>query len=122
MNFRQRLALGHLIGEFQVGLFERFAEAPHPIAVLANILPLGLVQDVAYVGARVAARLHQGYEVFDKLLEEDVVLPERIVGVDHQGVASHEWLDDHGASRFATGIVPSTGNGSGASRSQKKLL
>jgi hypothetical protein len=44
---------------------------------------------VADVGARVAAGLGEGNEILDQLFEENIVFPERVVRVDHQGVASH---------------------------------
>src|SRR4029077_8040655 len=59
------------------------------VAVLANIFALGFVEDVANVGAREAAGLHERDEIFDEFLEEDIVLPECVVGIDEQGVAAH---------------------------------
>jgi hypothetical protein len=97
VNFGEGFAGGRLVGEFQIGFFKGFAEAADSVAVLANVLALGFVENVADVGARVAARLDEGDEVFDELFEEDIVLPERVVGVDHQGVASHKQLDVGGS-------------------------
>jgi len=91
VNFGQGFTFCHLIGKFQVRFFERTAEAAHAVTVLANVFAFGLVEDVTDVGASVAARLGEGDEVFDQFFEEDVVLPEGVVGVDHQGVASHGW-------------------------------
>jgi hypothetical protein len=57
---------------------------------LADIFALGLVENVAHVRAGVAARFHKADEILDELLEEYVVFPECVVGVDQECVASHE--------------------------------
>src|SRR6266403_4913 len=89
MNQRQRLALRHLLGELDVRLFEGAAEAAHAIAVLADILALGFVQNVANIGARVPAGFHDADEILDQLLKKYVVFPERVVRINQQGMASH---------------------------------
>ena len=91
MNFRERFTLCHLIGKLEISFFERTAKAAHSVTILANIFAFGFIEDVANVGSRVAARFDQGDEVFDQFFEENIVLPQGIVGVDHQGVASHGW-------------------------------
>ncbi len=78
-----------MLGELYVSFFERTAEAADAIAVLANIFALGFVEDVADVGACVAAGFDEGDEIFDQLFEEDVVFPEGVVGVDEKGVSAH---------------------------------
>jgi len=83
VDFGEGFAGGRLVGEFQIGFFKGFAEAAHAVAVLANIFSLRFVENVANVGARVAARLDERDEVFDELFEEDIVLPESVVSVDH---------------------------------------
>src|ERR1700722_12091483 len=65
VNLRERFALGFVLGELHVGFFERAAEAADTVAVLADIFALGFVEDVADVGARVAAGLDERDEVFD---------------------------------------------------------
>ena len=90
MNLYNHLPLGHVIGKLHVRLLKRAAKAAHAIAVLADVAPLGLIQDVTDVRARVAVRLDERDEILDELLEEDVVLPQRVVGVDEQRVPSHE--------------------------------
>ena len=89
VNFRQSFALGRLVGEFEISFFEGAAEAAYAVAVLADILAFGFVEDVTDVGASVAAGFDEGDEIFDEFFEEDIVLPQSVVGVDHQGVASH---------------------------------
>src|ERR1700733_342777 len=89
VNLRERFALRLVFGELHVGLFERAAEAADAVAVLANVFALGFVEDVADVGARVAAGLDEGDEIFDQFFEEDVVFPEGVVGVDEKGVSAH---------------------------------
>src|SRR5262249_54450722 len=69
--------------------FQRTAEAAHAVAILPDILALGFVEDVANVGARESIRLNERDEILDQILEEDIVLPERVVGVDEQSVAAH---------------------------------
>ena len=86
---REHFALRLVLGELEVRFFERTAEAANAVAVLANIFALGFVEDVADVGARVAARFDEGDEIFDQIFEEDVVFPERVVGVDEKGVSAH---------------------------------
>src|SRR5262249_567821 len=85
-----RFPLGHLVRQFQVRFFQRTPETPHPVAVLADILALGFIQNVPDVSAAVSAGFHQGDEILDQLLEENIVLPQRIVCVDQQGVTSHK--------------------------------
>ncbi len=89
VDFREGFAFGHLVGKFQVRFFEGAAEAAHSVAVLTDIFAFGFVEDVANVGAGVAAGFDQSDEIFDELFKEDVIFPEGVVGVDHQGVASH---------------------------------
>ena len=89
MNFRQRFAFGHLVGQFQVRFLERSSKTANPVAILPDIFALGFVQNVADVGASIAARLGKGNEIFDQFFEENIVFPERVVRIDHQCVASH---------------------------------
>src|SRR6202022_786555 len=89
VNLRKHFALGQMLRQFQISFLERAAEAAHSVAILANIFALGFVEDVADVRACEPAGLDKSDEIFDELLEEDIVLPERVVGVDEQGVAAH---------------------------------
>ena len=89
VDFRESFALGHLVGEFEICFFEGAAETAHAVAVLTNIFAFGFVEDVPDVSASVAARFDESNEIFDEFFEEDIVFPQSVVGVDHQGVASH---------------------------------
>src|SRR5579885_1289109 len=89
VNQRQRLSFGQVFRELQVGLFQRPAKTPRAVSILTDVLSFRLVQHMPDVRAREAVRLHQGDEVLDELLEENIVLPERVVRVDEQRVASH---------------------------------
>ena len=82
VDLRQRFAAHHVLGKLEVGFLQRAAEAPDTIAILANILALRFVEDVADVGARVPAGLDQANEILDELFEKDVVFPQGVVGVD----------------------------------------
>ena len=89
VNQRQRFALCHLLGELDISFFEGPAEAAHAIAVLANVLAFRFVQNVANIGARISAGFNDADEILDQLFEKYVVLPERVVSINQQGVASH---------------------------------
>ena len=89
MNLRKRFAPHHLVRKFQVGFFQRTAETAHAITVLPDVFPFRLIQNVADIRARVAARLDEGDEILDELLEKHVVLPQRVIGIDQKCVASH---------------------------------
>src|ERR1700675_3830951 len=82
MNSPDRRAFSAMPGEFHVGVFQRTAKAAHTITVLANIAALGFVQDVPRIISRIAERLEQRQKFFNGLLEEDIILPKRIVGID----------------------------------------
>ena len=84
VNLRQSLPLGLMLGQLHVRFFQRASEAAHTIAILANILALGFVKNVTDVLPCVADRLHQRNEILDQLLEENIVFPERVVGVDEK--------------------------------------
>ena len=89
VNFGKRFALGQMLGELHVGFFERTAEAADAVAVLADIFAFGLVEDVADIGAGESAGFDESDEVLDEVLEENIVFPEGVVGVDEESVASH---------------------------------
>ena len=76
-------------GELHVGFFERAAEAAHAVAVLADVAALGFVEDVAGVFARIAEGLEQREKFLDGLLEENIVFPERVVGIDQNCFSRH---------------------------------
>ena len=89
MNFGEGFALGLMLGELHVGFFQGAAEAADAVAILAYVLALGFVEDVANVGSREAARLDESNEIFDQFFEEDVVFPEGIIRINEKGIASH---------------------------------
>ena len=71
-------------------LHQRQREALHAVAVLANVLALHVVQHLAHLVGRVLVMVEEGNEVGDGALEVDVVLPQRIVGVDQQILAGRD--------------------------------
>src|SRR5258708_3914463 len=89
VNFGERFALGQMLGELHVRFFERTAETADAVAVLADIFAFGFVEDVANVGAGETARFDESDEVLDEVLEENIVFPEGVVGVDEESIASH---------------------------------
>ncbi len=99
VNFGERFAFGEMLGELHVGFFERTAEAANAVAVLADIFAFGFVEDVANVSAGETAGFDESDEVLDEVLEENIVFPERVVGVDEESVASH------GGSYFSGGFL-----------------
>ena len=82
MNPRERLAFRHLVRKLYVSLFERAPKAAHSISVLADILALRFIQDVANVSAGIAVRFDDADEILDQLLEKYVVFPERVIRVN----------------------------------------
>jgi hypothetical protein len=50
--------------------------------MLPDVTALGFVQDVAGVLARIAEGFEQREKFLDGLLEVNIVLPERVVGID----------------------------------------
>ena len=104
VNLGQRFALGEMLGELHVGFFERTAEAPDAVTVLADIFAFGFVEDVANVSASETTGFDESDEVFDEVLEENIVFPEGVVGVDEESVAAH------GRSYFSRGYVQGLGH------------
>src|SRR4029077_16118023 len=89
VNLRKHFALGQMLRQLYVRFLKRAPEAANSIAILANIFTLGLVENVPHVRARKSAGLHQGNEILDKLLEENIVLPESVLSVDQYRLAAH---------------------------------
>src|SRR5258706_13583876 len=90
MNSFDGRAFGAMPREFHVRVFQRTAEAAHAVTVLANIAALGFVQDVARVIPRIAEGLQQRQEFFNGLLEEDIIFPKRVVGIDQDRFSWHD--------------------------------
>ena len=84
-------ALGLVPRELHVRFFERPAEAADAVAVLPDVAALGFVQDVAGIFARIAEGFEQGEKFLDGLLEVNIVLPERVVGIDQNGFSGHDF-------------------------------
>ena len=61
---------------------QRQREAMHAIAVSANVFALHVVQHLAHLVGRVLMMIEERNEVGDRPLEVNIVLPERVVGVD----------------------------------------
>src|SRR5690242_3914030 len=89
MNLRQRFPADHLVREFQIRFLQRPSKTAHSIAVLPDIFPLRLIQNMSDVSSRITARFDECNEILDELFEKHVVLPQRVVGIDHECVASH---------------------------------
>src|SRR5271163_1162817 len=75
--------------ELQIRIFERAAKTSHAIAVLPDVSPLSFVQNMANVFAGVAEVFELADEVLNRLLEENIIFPERVIGVDQQRVSGH---------------------------------
>jgi hypothetical protein len=84
-------ALGLVPREPHVRFLEGPAEAAHTIAMLPDVAALGFVQDVAGIFSRIAEGFEQGQKFLDGLLEVNVVLPERVVGIDQNGFSGHDF-------------------------------
>src|SRR5271156_1610847 len=89
VNPLHHVALGCVSGQLHVGIFERALEASHSIAMLPNIPPLRLIQNMPRIFARVTERLHPRNEFLDGLLEENIVLPKRIVSINQKSLPRH---------------------------------
>src|SRR5690348_7774062 len=97
VDFLDDFLAGHAAGEFEISVFKRAAEAAHAVAMLLDIAALRFVQNVAAVFGRVAQMRKAVEETADGLLEENIIFPERVIGIDENGLARHEFL----SARFA---------------------
>ena len=66
------------------GLDQRMRETVQPVAMADDGLALHLVQHFAHLLGRVFVMIQERDEVGDGALKVDVVLPQRIVGIDEQ--------------------------------------
>ena len=71
---------------------QRLGEAVHAVAVLTDVLALDVVQNVANVIGRVVVMVQKGDELRNRALKVNVVLPERVIGVDEQILAGRDFL------------------------------
>ena len=84
-------------------LDQRQGEAVHAVAVLADVFALHVVEHFAHLVGRVLVMVQEGDEVGDGALEVDVVLPERVVGVDEQVLAGRVAMGG-GHGTYHTGL------------------
>src|SRR5690242_5929239 len=82
--FLQSASLGQPAGKLHVTLLQRAREAAHAVAMLLNVVTLGLVQDVPRVGPGISEGLHQREKSLQGVFKENIALPERVVRVDEQ--------------------------------------
>ena len=75
-------------GEPLVGLLQVFREARRPVAMHRDVHTLDLVERGANLLARHLGVAEEINEFLDRPLEVDVVLPERVVAVDQEKLAS----------------------------------
>src|SRR5258708_32337213 len=80
-------------------LDQRVREAVEGVAAFQDGLPLHAVQDFANFSARHVLMVEKRYEVGNRLLEIAVVSPERVVGVNEQGVRLGKPLSRAGSAR-----------------------
>ena len=76
-------------GELVIGLDEIFAEAFGAVAVDFGVDGFDRIEYVADLGTGEVLVVEEVGELFEGLLEEDVVLPEGVVGVDDEVLAGH---------------------------------
>ena len=69
-------------------IHQRVRKAVQPVAVLHNAFALHIVQHFAHLLGRKLVVIEKRNETRDGALEVNVVLPERIVGVDQQGLGA----------------------------------
>ena len=77
------------------GVDKGMRETVQPIAVLYDAFALYVVEDFAHLLGRELVMIEKRDEVRDGALEVDVVLPERVVGVDEEGLGKQAfgfWL------------------------------
>ncbi len=84
-------ALSLVPREPHVSFLEGPAEAADAVAMLPDIAALGFVEDVAGIFSRIPEGFEQGQKFLDGLLEVNVVLPERVVGIDQNGFSGHDF-------------------------------
>src|SRR5581483_11608147 len=65
---------------------QRVSKAAQAITMAHNALVFHLIEDLADLGWRAFAMIQKRNEISDRALEIDVVLPQRVVGVDQEGL------------------------------------
>src|ERR1035441_7082417 len=79
---------------------QSIGEAVHAIAMLPDVLALDVVEYVANFVGGVLMMIQEGNEVGDRPLEVDIVLPERVIGIDEQILARRELFQANGRHVF----------------------
>src|ERR1017187_9078083 len=95
-----QLRRDRLYGESLEADPQRVSEAVHAITVLPNVLALDFVKCVANFVRRVLMVIQKGDEIGDRPLEVDVVLPERVIGVDEQVLVGQDLFRANGRHGF----------------------
>jgi hypothetical protein len=90
------------VGELLEAGDERLAEAVEAVAVGADGGVLDLIEMASHLFSGMDAVVEVGDEAGDGALEVDVVLPERVVGVDEQGLG-HRGTERLGAGGLGSG-------------------
>src|SRR5581483_76316 len=70
------------------GSCQRMSETVKAVAVSNDALPFDIIEDFANLLGTVFVMIEKGDEPADCPLEIDVVLPERVIGVDEQRLSS----------------------------------
>src|SRR5262245_9811748 len=65
---------------------QRVREAVQTVAVLYDALPLHIVKNLAHLLGRVFLMVQERNEPCNRTLEIDIVLPERVIGIDEQSL------------------------------------
>src|SRR5579859_7570211 len=66
------------------GLHQRVTEAVQSVAVTDNALALDVIQHFAHLPRGILMMVQKRNEIRDGALEVNVVLPERVIGIDEQ--------------------------------------
>jgi hypothetical protein len=106
-HFLEGASLCQPARKFHVALFERPGEAAYAVSVLLNVVPLGLIQNMPRIGARITERLDQREKTFQGMLKKDVALPKSIVRVDEQSQPPH--ARTCASRKLCRGIIPPFG-------------
>src|ERR1700736_707428 len=103
-------------GEAFVGLAQVTGERRRAVAVHPAIEALDLIQRGAHLLATERRVVEEIDEVLDRLLEGDVVFPERVIAVDDQDL-----MVGHRGLSISSTRVPSAANGGTANRDSSRM-
>lgn len=68
----------------QIGVFQRCDEVFAAVAILVNVLMLNLGKGLQHIHSAKPEVSHPQKELLSHLLEIDIILPERVVGINQQ--------------------------------------